>query len=161
MLSNIHNYGDHSWVCSSSIWERVCFKLRISHEHLQYSRWEPCGFFEVGTTAFLCEVPADSVVLSKARGENWPLVLLMVWLIDVLLFSPGGTVWSPAAPPAPPGCGRMWLCSFPVHCFCQPCNSWSSLLPLNVGNCSGSLLGQSVPPLCTVIAKQLRMSGSQ
>lgn len=45
----------------------------------------------------------DSVVLSKGRGENWPPVLLTVWLIDVLPFSVGDTVWSPAAPPAPPG----------------------------------------------------------
>lgn len=46
------------------------------------------AFFEAGTTAFLWEVPAYSVVLSKARGENWTWVLLLVLLIDELLFSP-------------------------------------------------------------------------
>lgn len=84
------NYSDQLWACSSSIWKKICFKLCIFHEHLQYSRWEPHGFLEVGTKAFSWEVPADVVVLSKARGENWPLFLLMVWLPQMLLFSPGG-----------------------------------------------------------------------
>lgn len=62
------------------------FKLCISHEHLQYLRRGPRGFFEVGTTAFHWEVPADSVVPNRVRGESWPLLLPMVWLIDVLPF---------------------------------------------------------------------------
>lgn len=147
MLSN-KSYGDHSWVRCSVIWERVCFRLCVSRERVQHLWWGPRGFFEVGPIAFLWEVPTDSMVLSKARGENRLPDGLGNWRVAVLhqqrLVG-----------------GRRWLCSFPVHHFCQPWNSWSSSLPLNVGNCSGSLLGQSVPPLCMVIAKQLRMSGSQ
>lgn len=46
-------------------------------------------FFEAGTTAFPWELPAHSMVLSKAREENWTLVLPLVRLIDELLFSQG------------------------------------------------------------------------
>lgn len=96
------------------------------------------GFFEAGTTAFLWEGPVDSMVLSKAGGENWPWVwlidelfspgvpalLLLVWLIDELLFVlPRGTSCSPAALPALPApcCEVTLLLS--VQPFAQLCNS--------------------------------------
>lgn len=136
-------------------------KGSVSHEHLQYLRWGTHGFFGAGTTAFLWEVPAGNVILSKVRGENWTQVLLLVWLIDELLFSPGVPAAALLLPqPYLISAGR-WLCSCHVQSFAQLCNSWCPLLPLNVGNYSGSLTGQFVLALCMATAKQLRMSGSQ